>query len=149
MSTTTPPTTKPSDLLNESREFWLETGDDLLRRSIQAIEELAKQLLTVSGLLIGLYLNAIALSDLRGAQFDFWLTFAYAAPFLLLLFSLIAALVVFLPDEKQWNRRSAEGARVLFEQVVRSKLRQVRIASLSLIFGIIMLLIAGIVYLKG
>ena len=134
---------------DDPHAFWLETGKNMVRGSIVAIDELAKQVITVSGILIGLYINAIALSSLRGSVSDFWAILVYVAPLVLLFCSLLSGFLVFFPDKKHLDLESSTEARIIFKQTVKSKLRQAKIASYCLLLSIIALFVAGIVYLGG
>jgi hypothetical protein len=134
---------------HDPHTFWLETGRNMVRGSIVAIDELAKQVITVSGILIGLYINAIALSSLRGSVSDFWAMLIYVSPLVLLFCSMLSGFMVFFPDKKRLDLESSTEARLIFNQSVKSKLRQARIASYCLLLSIIALFLAGIIYLRG
>ena len=47
-------------------QFWKDTAKGLLGESIKSIEETAKQIIGVAGILEGVYFHAIAYSDIRG-----------------------------------------------------------------------------------
>jgi hypothetical protein len=139
---------EPDSLLEESRAFWCETGKNLVRESISTIDETAKQLVTVTGILEGLYFHAITYTDLRGKVTGDML-WIYLAPIVLLLISLCGALVVFFPNRSRLNFNSSEASKLVYERTVRSKLWALRMASIFLVLGISGILVAMIVYLKG
>lgn len=80
-------------LIEETRDLWREVGQTLVRESVASLDEAAKQLIAVTGILEGLYFHAITFGDLRGqVSGGQWLI--YLAPVVLLLVSLNAALLV-------------------------------------------------------
>ena len=87
----------PDPLVEETRAFWRDLGKDMARESIATIDETARQVITVAGILEGLYFHAIAFGDLRGKVAGGWPMAIYLAPIVLLLFSLCAGLLVFFP----------------------------------------------------
>jgi hypothetical protein len=138
----------PDELTKETREFWREVGRTMVRESIASIDETAKQIVGVAGVLEGLYFHAIAYTGLRGQVTGGELA-VYLAPILLLLFSLLAALLVFFPDRYRVNVHSSEGSRKTYESVVSRKLQFLRIASVCLILGVAALVLALAIYLGG
>src|SRR5437879_5874304 len=62
----------PDPIKEEARTFWRELGKDLIRKSIDPINEAAKQIIAVTGILEGLYFNAITFSNLRGKAPSGW-----------------------------------------------------------------------------
>jgi hypothetical protein len=139
---------EPDSLLEDSRAFWRETGKNLVRGSISAIDETAKQLVVITGILEGLYFHAITYTDLRG-KVTSDLLWIYLAPIVLLLISLCAALIVFFPDRSRLNFNSSEASKLVYERTVRAKLWALRLASIFLVLGVGGILVAVLVYLKG
>jgi hypothetical protein len=136
----------PDPLVAETRTFWREIGREMLKGTIATIDETAKQIVGVAGVLAGLYVNAVAFSDLRqgiatGVQL------VYVTPLGLLFVSLVAALIVFWPDRSRLNLNSFEAAKHLFERTARDKLLALRIASVFLGLGVLTIGIAVWVYL--
>ena len=138
----------PDPLLAETRAFWREVGREMVRDSLGTIDEAARQVIGVDGVLTGLYFHAIAYSDLRGGVRGWQMTL-YVAPLVLLLVSLLAAVLVYFPDRYRVNIASSEAARLVYERVVRSKLRLLKVASLGLVLGVGGVLLAVLVYLGG
>ena len=138
----------PDELVQQTRAFWRGMGKTMVRESIGTIDETAKQIVGVAGILEGLYFHAIAYSDLRG-QVVGWLLIAYLAPVVLLLISLSAALLVFFPDRYRLNVRGSEACRLVYERVVASKLLLLRIASYFLMLGVAAVFVAVLIYLRG
>ncbi len=145
-----PPTPEPPDpLAVETRAFWREVGKTLVRESIGTIDETAKQIIGVAGVLEGLYVNAITFSDLRGKVSGGWPQVVYLAPMVLLLVSLSAALLVFFPGRYPLNLHSSEASQLVYERVVTRKLRLMRIASAGLVLGVAAVFLAVWTYLWG
>ena len=137
----------PDPLVVETRAFWRDIGRTMVRESLGTIDETAKQIIGVAGILEGLYFHAIAFGDLRGQVQANVLT--YLAPIGLLLVSLIAALVVYFPNLYQLNFNSSEASQIAYEQVLSSKLWALRLASLFLVLGVAAILYATFIYLRG
>ncbi len=142
-----PPEEDP--FLPEIQDFWSGVGKDMVRNSIKTIDETAKQIIGVAGILEGLYFHAIAFTDLRGQVAGGGELLVYLAPILLLLLSLSAALLVFLPDAHPFDLRAWEAAKLIHERVKKSKLLLLRIASISLMLGVAALFAAMTTYLLG
>jgi hypothetical protein len=136
----------PDELIGETREFWREMGRTMVRESLGTIDATARQIIAVTGVLEGLYFHAIAFGDLRG-QVSGGQEYVYMLPVLLLLFSLIAALMVFLPDRYRVNIHSSQASQLVYGRVVKSKLWMLRAASAFLVAGVAAVVWAVGVYL--
>lgn len=136
----------PDKNLEEARLFWRETGRGLIRDSILAIDETARQIITVSGILEGLYFHSITFSDIRKELTNFDL-FIYILPLALLLLSLATALLVFFPESNRINILSSDGSKKIYEDIVKSKLMTMRVSSIFLVLGIGSIVAAMIKYL--
>lgn len=133
--------------ISASHEVWNEIGKDLLRTSIQSLDEKAKQLLGATTILVGLYFNAIAFSGLHNKVVVKWQLVVYLAPVVLLLISITASLLVFSPKAYLFNTSSSEASRVIYSLVINRRSRLLMIASVFLILGIVSLLLAMSIYL--
>jgi hypothetical protein len=147
---------KPGQPLSEDdptipaiRDFWLERGKGLVKESINTIDETARQIIAIAGILEGLYFHAIAFSDLRGTLKIDWLLGAFLFPILALLLSLIAALMVFFPKRYDLEMRSWEAAKLVYERTLSRKLLMLKIAALFLVLGVAGLLAVMLLYLLG
>jgi hypothetical protein len=138
----------PDELTKETRAFWRDVGRATVRNSVKTLDETAKQIIGVTGILEGLYFHAITYSDLRG-QASGGMLVIYVAPVVLLLLSLVAALAVFLPDRYRLNVHSAEAAQVVHRRVVGGKLLALRVAAAFLILGVSAVGAAVVAYLVG
>lgn len=138
----------PDPLVQETRAFWREVGQGMVKDSLQTVNEAARQVIGVAGILEGLYFHAIAYSDLRGTVSGGALL-VYLAPIALLLFSLLAALAVFWPDRSRVNIRSHEACQLVYERTVKYKLLALRLASGLLAAGIVAVFVAVWTYLGG
>ncbi len=140
--------TPPDELAKETRAFWRQVGRTMVQESLSTLDETARQIIGVAGILEGLYFHAITYGELRG-QVAGGATLVYLAPIFLLLLTLVAALGVFFPDRYRVNVHSSEGCRKTYERVVASKLRLVKFASACLVLGVGAILGAVMVYLRG
>jgi len=139
----------PQSVVDETREFWREMARDVVKNSPAAIEETAKQLIGIAGILEGLYFHAIAFTDLRGKVTDFWPLVAYLAPLIFWLFSLMAAGLVFFPRAYRVNINSSEAAKRLHEDVVPRKYLCLVLSLVWLVVGVVFLIVALAFYLRG
>lgn len=139
----------PDPLVDETRAFWRDLGKALIRESIGTIDETARQIITVAGILEGLYFHAIAFGDLRGKVAGGWPLALYLAPLVLLLASLCAGLLVFFPSHYRLNFHSSTASHELHERVVASKLRLMRTAAIFLVLGLVAVFGAVWIYLRG
>ncbi len=138
---------EPDPLLEDTRVFWREIGKNMIQQSIGTIDEAAKQIIGVAGILEGLYFHAVAFADLRGQAAGSLLV--YGAPIVLLLVSLTAALLVYFPERYRLNFNSWEASKLVYERVVASKLLLLKIASICLALGVAALFLAVMTYLQG
>jgi len=131
-----------------SLAFWKDNAKALLGESIKSIEETAKQIIGVAGILEGLYFHAIAYSSVRG-KLDGWLIVVYIAPLACWLVSLSLALLVFFPRTYDANINSARESRTAFERVVIYKHNILKVAGFFLSLGALALFAAMGAYLAG
>jgi hypothetical protein len=130
------------------KEFWREAGKEIVKKSIDTLEEVAKQILGVAGILEGLYFHAITFGDLRGTVSG-GVLYVYLTPIVLLLISIIFSLVVFLPETYRINIANWRLCKSTFEEISKSKLVAVRLASVFLGLAVLSLIMAVSVYLVG
>lgn len=145
---------EPADdsLVKENRAFWREVGREMVKGSINATEEVAKQVIAVTGILEGLYFNAIAFSDLIDtSKYPAYLLKGNLLPYLLpiglLLVSLTLALLVFFPARYAINLQSSEASKYVYTQLAIRKLRLVRSSAVFLILGVLAIGNAAYIYL--
>ena len=140
----------PDPLVEEQRAFWRGMGRTMLRESIGTLDEVARQIVVVAGILEGLYFHAIAFSDLRGKVTGDLLLTIYMLPIFLLLVSLSAALLVFFPKSYEgFNIHSSEASRAMYDHVRKRKKNRLAVASVSLALGILCMFVTVYVYLSG
>ena len=130
-------------------KFWKDTAKGLLGESVKSIEETAKQIIGVAGILEGLYFHAIAYSDIRGQFRGVGPLLLYLLPLLLWLVSLLAALLVFFPRAYASNISSWRESKAAFERIVTYKHTMLKIAGLFLVLGALALFAAMGAYLAG
>ena len=130
-------------------KFWKDTAKGLLGESIKSIEETAKQIIGVAGILEGLYFHAIAFSDVRGTLNSPWQVILFLAPLAVWLASLSLAVLVFFPRTYDTNISSWRESRTTFEQIVVYKHRMLKTAGIFLAVGVFFLFPAMGAYLAG
>ena len=134
-------------LLEDTRAFWREMAKEQVRASISSINESAKQIISVSAILAGLYFSAITFSKLQGSLAIGWPIVIYLMPLFSLLISLSTSLLVFFPNYYNLNLHSSEGSRELHQSVVRRKKLCQIISSIFLMLSVLALFVAVGAYL--
>jgi hypothetical protein len=132
--------------------FWLETARNVSKESISALEDAAKQLITITSLTQGIYFAAISFSDLKKAlvvhDLQGWmLVLLFASPIILWLISLRFAILVFTPETYKTNLQSPDLAREMIQKIVAYKHSQLKLAHKALLLGFVLLVVNIIVYL--
>jgi hypothetical protein len=132
--------------------FWLETARNVSKESISALEDAAKQLITITSLTQGIYFAAISFSDLKKAlvvhDLQGWmLVLLFASPIILWLISLRFAILVFTPETYKTNLQSPDLAREMIQKIVAYKHSQLKLAHKALLLGFVLLVVNVIVYL--
>lgn len=141
---------KPSEVqggkLTSLDHFWLETVRNAAKESVSALEEAAKQMITITSLLQGIYFAAISFSDIKKALGQFtdiqgWLiTGALLLPLLLWIISLAFAVLVFKPRLYLTNLDSPDVARKSYEEIITYKHQQLQRSHLMLVLGFVSLI---------
>lgn len=141
------------EALDELDTFWPELAREMTKESIKALEEAAKQMITIASLSQTVYFAAISFSDLKkalgqiapGAQFG--LVALLALPLLFWVVSLACAIRVFTPETYQTNLQSAEATRGTFLRIVAAKQRHLAHAHHALVLGFVPLVVNIVAYL--
>jgi uncharacterized membrane protein len=118
----------------EPNPFWKQNAEKLVGESISSVEDTAKQFVTVTGLLEGIYFHAITFSDVRHMEGSSVLI--YVAPLILWLLSLIFAVMVLIRKKYDLNINSSRDSKEKFGKIgrVRELLINSEKASASPIF---------------
>ena len=133
--------------------FWLETARGAAKESVAALEEAAKQLITVTTLAQTVYFAAVSFGDVKAAlgaltRAQQWLVaVALVVPLILWLASLAFAVLVFKPETYRTSLDSPDLARLVYERVVAYKHRQLVRAHRLLAAGFAPLIINVVLYL--
>jgi hypothetical protein len=151
---TPPQHPEPTDdsLVKENRAFWREVGKEMVKTSINATEEVAKQIIAVASILAGLYFNAIAFGDLIDTnKYPAYLLKGnltpYLAPVGLLLISLTLAFLVFFPRRYTIDIQSSEAVKRVYTRLATRKLWLVRLSAIFLTLGVFSIGNAAYIYL--
>jgi len=132
--------------------FWLDTARNVSKESISALDDAAKQLITITSLTQGIYFAAISFSDLKKTfvvhDLHGWLlVFLFISPIVLWLVSLAYSVRVFSPETYKTNLQSPDLAREMLQEIVAYKHRQLKFAHKALLLGFVLLVVNIIVYL--
>ena len=138
--------------LTKLDRFWLETARDSAKESIGALEEAAKQLISVTSLLQAIYFAAISFGELKKSlvvegAVDWLLVFLFVLPIVFWLFSLGFAVRVFKPKTYKTNLSSPDLARQMYEDVGSYKHKQLGRAHIFLLLGFVPLVVNIVLYL--
>jgi hypothetical protein len=140
--TSTPPTIIP-----EPDPFWRKNAQKLVEGSIDTLDNTAKQLITLTALLEGLYFHAITFSDLRGTLSG-WLILIYIAPIALWMASLLFAVLTLFPKTYNINIGSSRNSKEIYEQIVSKKHFRLKISAFMLVLSFLPLMLAVYYFLN-
>ena len=132
--------------------FWLDTARSAAKESIAALEEAAKQLITIASLTQGIYFAAISFSDLKKVLLvqdlqGWFLVLLFASPIILWLISLAYAMRVFSPETYKTNLQSPDLAKEMLQQMVAYKHSHLQRAHLALLLGFVLMAANIVIYL--
>ena len=119
------------DIPLEPNPFWKKNAEKIIGESISSIEDTAKQFVTISGVLQGIYFHAIAFSDLKNASFHTILI--YVTPLVLWFLSLLFAVFVLFRNKYKININSSEISKQCFEKIVVGKYRLLWVSGFFLV----------------
>ena len=137
---------EPPVVVPEPNPFWKKNAESLVGGSIAAMEDTAKQIIVVAGLLEGLYFHAIAFSDLRGELEGFMLA-VYLSPLVLWLASISFAMLTLSRDDYRININSSSDSKTVFEEMVKGKILWLKVAEVFLLSSFLPLIAAVYYYL--
>ena len=125
-------------------DFWLEQGKKLIEGSIPALQDAAKNLITLLGLLNTLYMGILAFTDYTTVSGGFFLKSAYGLPLICWLASLYFVLKVVMTRHRDINPLSPEDIERAYIDIVKTKQFNLRASfwfiTAGLIFAAILLI---------
>lgn len=127
---------------------WLELMDNAHKDSLKSIDDAAKQIIGLSGIISSIYYGAVALSKLSAASLQGGNRVLFIAPVVLWLASLVAAVLALIPRAYSYNPYSPDEAREAYQRVVAAKDRRLKIALWLFVASIIALVGALCKYLE-
>jgi len=133
--------------------FWIELIDDSIKNMPARYDEPAKQLITISGVLQGLYFVAISFSSLKdqislNCAWDYLLNSVFLFPIIFWLGSLYFAIRVLMPKFRpEMSRRSISEAKRRWQDDRDSKSQNLTRAQWLLVLGFIPLILSICCYL--
>ena len=125
------PSSEPGD------EFWLEQGKKMVEGSIEAVREAAKALMTGAGVVQGIYLGILGLTDYIPKTMPLPQKSLFIVPLALMLISLYYALQTMMTEEFEVNLRSPDDIRQLSEHILHEKQQQLRTSFWAFAIGIV------------
>jgi hypothetical protein len=138
---------EPEPFVEETREFWREMGKESIRESIKTIDQVAKEIIAIAGIMQGLYVNVIAIGDLKSASYPILARLVFLLPIVFFILSITAGLLVFFPEPFRLNVNASGSIKASFEHIQARKFHRLKWASFWIITGFLALLTAVAVYL--
>lgn len=138
--------TEIKEYIEESGEFWTQAVKDLLRESIVVIESASRQLITVNGIVIGVYFHAIAYSQ-TVSELGVFASLVYLTPVVCWLLSLVFAVLVTSPKSRPMRYINEDIAQKDFMQIANEKFENYRLSQILFIAGVSCLLLVLFHYL--
>jgi hypothetical protein len=140
------------EIPSELDRFWVDVAEGMVKESVGVLEEAAKQLISATSILQGIYFAAISFSDLKKTLIvhdnEGWLlVFLFVIPIIPWLFSIGLATRVFKPELYSTNLQSPDLSRRMYDDIVAHKQRYLKYAYWALLVGLILLGVNIIVYL--
>jgi len=129
----------------EPNPFWKSNAEKLVGESISKVEDNAKQIVIITGLLQSIYFNAIKLSDIK--KESIYSIFIYVTPLLLWILSLIFIMLLMFRNHSI-NINSTRDSKNKFEEIVKIKYRYIQISGVFLVLSFVALSIAILHYLS-
>jgi hypothetical protein len=126
---------------------WLKIGQQAPVEGIKSIEEAARQLITITGFLEGVYFAVISFTDVRHIKND-WAYLSFVLPIGLWLVCILFASLVFVPRTYPIDRRTPDSIRQAYERIVHFKRVRLLIAYWILVGSFAVLLVNVWIYLK-
>ena len=133
----------------EQATFWERYLLESPIKDIEVIDGAARQLITVTTLLQGIYFAAIALSDFK-KQVASWQLAVLLIPAVLWLVSLLLAMVTFVPVSRTIPRDSSRQdlVRQKLVEIARKKYRTLRASFYVLLVSMVLLFVNVLIYLS-
>lgn len=148
------PITYSASQVSDEDKFWLLAGQNSLRKSIDTIEDAAKQLISINTFAQTIYFASISFSNIKSILSKFsevnqWLiAVGLLLPIISWIFSLIFAVLAFTPKYYTLNIYVPSQSKAMLRASANSKFNRLRIANIALFIGFIFLAINLLLYLK-
>ncbi len=126
---------------------WLTLMEQAREKSLETIDDAAKQLIGLDGLISGIYFGAVTFANIAPAVLNPWSGALLLAPVALWLASLIFGVLTIAPGKYPYNPHSPDDARETYEQIVQTKYRRLQIALWLFVASILALGAALVMYL--
>jgi hypothetical protein len=139
----------------ELNSFWLQMGQDNVKKTLDRQEEAAKQIISLTSVLEAIYFAAISFSDLKTAltsqnipcnQLIIFVAF-FVSPIIFWLLSLGFAIRVAVPVTKIADLKSPRQLGDLYVETVNYKSKYLRLAHVALVLGFVPLAVNIVIYI--
>ncbi len=140
---------EPDPYQEDRVAFWQSVGKEFVRESHPAIDESARKIVQVNGMLISLYAAVFAFGDLLEMGLTTFQKIVFLAPLTFFLLSLVLALSVFYLDKGQIYLHSHTKIKAFYQETLAKKLNTMKASAAALTLGVAGMLLAAIVVLFG
>jgi hypothetical protein len=126
---------------------WLALMESARDKSLETIDEAAKQLIGLDGLISGIYFGAVTFANIKPDVLNPWSGALLLAPIGLWFLSLIFAVLTLAPGKYPYNPHSPDDARRQYEKILAHKYLFLQIALWLFVASVAALGAAMVVYL--
>jgi len=133
------------EYVEEPDSYWIDRIKEILSKSIATIDSASKQMMAVTGIVLGIYFHAMPIKEFQ-SEFDTVSRFLYLIPFFFWFLSLIWAFLAFAPQRQILHFTSEMDARRDIEEVSRQKFNLFKTSFIFFLLGILALIAALVHY---
>ncbi len=126
---------------------WIQKIKDLQNESITSLEEVAKQMIGLDGIISGIYFGAITFSKSAQNARSPLEKIIFLTPVVFWFFSLLASVMVIAPRRYQLNPYSPKSAQEIYERIISTKRLCLSIALWMFVFSMLSVAVALYIYL--
>jgi len=133
------------EYVEEPDSYWIDRIKGILSESIATIDSASKQMMAVTGIVLGIYFHAIPFEELQ-TDLGTISRILYLIPFIFWFLSLIWAFLAFAPRRQILHFTSEVDARYDIEAVSRQKFNLFRTSFVFFLLGILAVIVALVHY---
>lgn len=135
------------ELFPDDEVGWIQKIKTLQGESISSIEEVAKQMIGLDGIISGIYFGAMAFSKFGNKIMPYQEKIIFLLPVIFWFLSLLASVMVITPKQYQLNPYSPENAQKIYERIIFFKRLYLSLSLWMFVFSIASILVVLFIYL--